>query len=70
MTTTPSAEIASDQLTIDGDRLWRSLMDLAGIGAYDDQATGLVGINRQSLTDVDGEGRRLVISKTMLDLSA
>lgn len=26
---------------IDADRPWRSLMDLAGIGAYDDEHTGL-----------------------------
>jgi N-carbamoyl-L-amino-acid hydrolase len=49
-------------VSIDAGRLWASLMELARIGAYDDTATGLVGINRQSLTDEDGEGRRLVIS--------
>ncbi|OFI40041.1 Zn-dependent hydrolase [Arthrobacter sp. SW1] len=49
-------------LTINGERLWQSLMELAKIGAYDDAATGLVGINRQSLTDEDREGRRLVMS--------
>lgn len=52
---------APTTLSISSDRLWRSLMDLAAIGAYDDAATGLTGINRQSLTDEDGEGRRLVI---------
>src|SRR5699024_12352237 len=39
------------ELTIDADRLWSDLMELAAIGAYDDEATGLVGVNRQSLTD-------------------
>lgn len=62
MTSIRSASVASDRLTINGDRLWKSLMDLAEIGAYNDEATGLVGVNRQSLTDDDGEGRRLVIS--------
>ncbi|MEG9250296.1 M20 family metallo-hydrolase [Arthrobacter sp. Soc17.1.1.1] len=61
MTTVPSASVAPDQLAIDGNRLWKFLMDLAEIGAYDDQATGLVGINRQALTDGDREGRRLII---------
>jgi N-carbamoyl-L-amino-acid hydrolase len=53
---------APTSLTINRDRLWQSLMDLAAIGAYDDAATGLTGINRQSLTDEDGDGRRLVIA--------
>ncbi|MGX5716816.1 M20 family metallo-hydrolase [Arthrobacter sp. MAHUQ-56] len=56
---TPAATTAS--ITINGDRLWQSLMQLAEIGAYDDAASGLTGINRQSLTDEDGDGRRLVI---------
>jgi len=47
-------------LTIDPQRLWDSLMELATIGAYHDEATGLVGVNRQSLTDEDAGGRRLV----------
>ena len=46
-------------LTIDGDRLWRSLMELAEIGAYHDERTGLRGVNRLALTDADAEGRRL-----------
>ncbi|MFK0002711.1 M20 family metallo-hydrolase [Paenarthrobacter sp. NPDC090522] len=56
-----SIEATIPALAINSERLWQSLMDLAAIGAYDDDATGLVGINRQSLTDEDGEGRRLVI---------
>ncbi|HKU35597.1 MAG TPA: M20 family metallo-hydrolase [Paenarthrobacter sp.] len=52
---------APNTLAINSERLWQSLMDLAAIGAYDDAATGLTGINRQSLTDEDGKGRRLVV---------
>ncbi len=41
-------------LTVDGDRLWQSLMDMAEIGP------GVAGgNNRQTLTDADAEGRRL-----------
>ncbi len=49
------------RLTINGERLWASLMELAAIGAHHDEATGLVGVNRQSLTDEDAAGRRLLI---------
>ena len=49
------------RLRIDGDRLWSALMELARIGAYEDEATGLWGVNRQSLTDQDAEGRTLLI---------
>ncbi|MGN0096096.1 MAG: M20 family metallo-hydrolase [Corynebacterium sp.] len=59
MSSLPTPSLHS--LSIDGDRLWTSLMDLAQIGAYSDLATGLTGVNRQSLTDQDAEGRRLVI---------
>ncbi|WP_172173022.1 M20 family metallo-hydrolase [Brevibacterium sp. CT2-23B] len=52
----------STDLRIDGDRLWADLMALAAIGSYDDEATGLVGVNRQSLTDEDRAGRELLIS--------
>lgn len=52
----------SRELYIDADRLWADLMELATIGAYDDAATGLVGVNRQSLTDEDRAGRNLLIS--------
>ncbi len=48
-------------LAIDADRLWASLMQLARVGAYTDAATGLVGVDRRSLTDEDAEGRRLLI---------
>ncbi len=49
-------------LVINGERLWSSLEELAKIGAYEDAATGLTGVNRQSLTDGDAEARKLVIS--------
>ncbi|MET7639974.1 Zn-dependent hydrolase [Streptomyces sp. NPDC005438] len=61
MTTSSATTAASRRLAIDGDRLWASLTDLARIGAYTDQTTGLVGVNRQSLTDEDAEGRRLLV---------
>ena len=44
----------SDNLKIDGERLWDSLMEMAEIGP------GVAGgNNRQTLTDEDGEGRAL-----------
>jgi N-carbamoyl-L-amino-acid hydrolase len=49
------------KLAIDADRLWRSLTDLARIGAYTDERTGLVGVNRLALTDADAQGRRQVM---------
>lgn len=48
-------------VTIDQDRLWNSLITLAEIGAYADPETGLVGVDRRTLTDADAAGRRLVI---------
>ncbi|MFJ1991984.1 M20/M25/M40 family metallo-hydrolase [Streptomyces asiaticus] len=51
-----------DTITVNGHRLWRSLMDLAEIGAYDDERTGLRGVNRLALTDADAAGRRQVIA--------
>ena len=46
-----------DALRIDGQRLWRSLMDLARIGA-----TPKGGVCRLTLTDLDKQGRDLVLS--------
>jgi len=43
-------------LRVDGDRLWRSLMDLARIGA-----TPKGGVRRLALTALDGQGRDLVV---------
>ena len=45
---------------IDRQRLWSSLMELAAVGAYVDEVTGLTGVNRLTLTDTEAEGRRLV----------
>lgn len=44
-----------DNLPVSGARLWASLMEMARIGA-----TAKGGCNRQTLTDADGEGRRLL----------
>jgi N-carbamoyl-L-amino-acid hydrolase len=43
-------------MNIDGDRLWKSLMDLAQIGA-----TPLGGVRRLTLTDLDRQGRDCVV---------
>jgi N-carbamoyl-L-amino-acid hydrolase len=43
-------------IRVDGARLWRSLMDLAQIGA-----TPKGGVRRLALTDLDGQGRDLVV---------
>jgi N-carbamoyl-L-amino-acid hydrolase len=45
---------------INSQRLWDSLARLGEIGAYRDERTGLVGVNRLALTPADGEGRALV----------
>ena len=45
-----------DQLRIDGPRLWASLMELAKIGA-----TPKGGVCRLTLTDLDKQGRDLVL---------
>jgi N-carbamoyl-L-amino-acid hydrolase len=45
---------------IDGNRLWSSIRELAKVGAYRDERTGLMGVNRLALTDADRDGRRLV----------
>ncbi|MFD8864581.1 M20 family metallo-hydrolase [Streptomyces sp. NPDC059590] len=54
--------MTSPKITVNGERLWQSLMDLAEIGAYDDERTGLRGVNRLALTDADAAGRRQVIA--------
>ncbi|MCA1857566.1 Zn-dependent hydrolase [Massilia oculi] len=45
-----------NELRINGERLWRSLMDLAAIGA-----TEKGGVKRLALTDLDRQGRDLVV---------
>ena len=49
-------------LMVNKNRLWGSLRELALIGAYDDEATGLQGVNRLALTDEDAAARNLVTS--------
>ena len=51
----PATEV-TQPLTIDGERLWRSLMDLAQIGA-----TPKGGVKRMTLTDLDRQGRDLFV---------
>jgi N-carbamoyl-L-amino-acid hydrolase len=48
---------ALEDIRIDGDRLWASLMALARVGA-----TAAGGCNRQALTDEDKEGRDLFVT--------
>ena len=45
-----------DALRINGERLWASLMELAQIGA-----TVKGGVKRLALTDLDKQGRDLVV---------
>ena len=59
--TTPSAVLhspkdATDSLRVNGGRLWRSLMELAQIGA-----TPKGGVRRLALTGLDGQARDLVV---------
>jgi N-carbamoyl-L-amino-acid hydrolase len=49
------------QVKINGERLYAALAELGRVGAYTDETTGLVGVNRLALTAADGEGRRLVV---------
>ncbi|HEV7815461.1 MAG TPA: Zn-dependent hydrolase, partial [Janthinobacterium sp.] len=44
------------ELRIDGERLWAALMELAAIGA-----TAKGGVKRLALTDLDKQGRDLVV---------
>src|SRR5512134_1230876 len=49
-------------LRINAGRLYASIETLGRAGAYVDERTGLVGVNRLALTDADGEGRRQVVA--------
>ncbi|MFZ6767362.1 Zn-dependent hydrolase [Undibacterium sp. Di26W] len=49
--------MSTENLRINGDRLWASLMELAQIGA-----TQKGGVKRLALTDLDKQGRDLVVS--------
>ena len=53
--------MSDDVVRIDGERLQASLAELARIGAYVDERTGLTGVNRLALTDDEAAGRRLVV---------
>jgi len=53
---TDAGEEGAQSLRIDGARLWQSLMDLATIGA-----TAKGGVRRLALTDLDRQGRDLVV---------
>lgn len=48
-------------LRVNRDRLWDSLAELKQIGAYHDEATGLVGVRRLALTDAEADGRHRVV---------
>jgi N-carbamoyl-L-amino-acid hydrolase len=54
-------------VSIDRDRLYAELDALGRIGAYRDERSGLIGVNRLALTEADGEGRRHVVQR-MRDL--
>jgi N-carbamoyl-L-amino-acid hydrolase len=47
---------------INSERLYASLDALGAIGAYTDERTGLIGVNRLALTDADAAGRRQVVA--------
>ena len=53
--------------SVDRDRLYGEIEALGLIGAYRDERSGLVGVNRLALTAADGEGRRHVVQR-MRDL--
>ncbi len=56
MTEAVKTETATDALRVDGKRLWDALMELARIGA-----TEKGGVKRLALTDLDRQGRDLVV---------
>ena len=53
----------TNQLFIDGARLYRTLDELGEIGAFTDPHTGLRGVCRLALTAEDGAGRRYVVEQ-------
>ncbi|HAZ08884.1 MAG TPA: Zn-dependent hydrolase [Elusimicrobia bacterium] len=57
------AKTVKAPLKINAERLYGSLADLGKLGAYKDETTGLIGVNRLALTAADGEGRRLVTKR-------
>jgi len=54
--TPASSNVTPTSIRVDGARLWQSLMDLAQIGA-----TPKGGVRRLALTDLDRQGRDLVV---------
>jgi N-carbamoyl-L-amino-acid hydrolase len=50
-------------ISINRERLYDELDALGRIGAYRDERTSLVGVNRLALTPADGEGRRHVVAR-------
>lgn len=54
--------LSPTHLTINKDRLYKTLEELGSIGAFTDEHTGLQGVNRLALTAADGEGRKKVVS--------
>ena len=56
ITAKPASAAVLPDVRVNGDRLWQSLMDLAKIGA-----TPKGGVCRLTLTDLDRQGRDLVI---------
>src|SRR5205814_3830016 len=54
--TRSTSKLAGPALRVDGARLWQSLMNLAAIGA-----TPKGGVRRLALTDLDRQGRDLVV---------
>ncbi|MGE0712694.1 MAG: M20 family metallo-hydrolase [Planctomycetota bacterium] len=48
---------------VNAERLYASLQALGQRGAYDDEQSGLRGVNRLALTPADGEGRRFVVER-------
>ena len=55
--TSPASAPSGGNLRVDGARLWDALMEMAKIGA-----TPKGGCNRQTLTDLDRQGRELFAS--------
>lgn len=53
--------LSPTHLKINKERLYESLQELGRIGAFTDERTGLVGVNRLALSAADGEGRRKVV---------
>lgn len=56
ITAKPASAAVLPDVRVNGDRLWQSLMELAKIGA-----TQKGGVCRLTLTDLDRQGRDLVI---------